>query len=230
MESADRPDIRTPFHEFEVGFNVIIDLIEPGTRVLDLGCGTGTLLQRLRDEKDVEGCGVELDEEKVVRCIERGIRVMRLDLDQGLESFPDLSYEYVVLTRTLQQLNHADKVVKEMLRVGCKSIITFPNFGHWKTGLQYLLRGRMPITPTYPHPWYNTPDIHPLTFNDFKGFMKGLSARIEKEIHIVGNRPREGAFWVNRRAQWCCCVVSASPDRSPVQAPGSSNTNELSSV
>ena len=214
MVSAERPDIRNPFHEFEIGFKVIIDLIEPGTRVLDLGCGTGTLLQRLREEKDVEGCGVELDEEKVVRCIERGIRVIRLDLDQGLESFPDHSYEYVVLTRTLQQLMFADKVVKEMLRVGCKSIITFPNFGYWKTGFQYLFRGRMPVCDAYPHPWYNTPDIHLLTLNDFKDFIKGLSAKIEKEIHIIGNRPRENAIWANRRAQWCCCVVSSA------QAPG----------
>ncbi|MEW6348602.1 MAG: methionine biosynthesis protein MetW [Thermodesulfobacteriota bacterium] len=208
--SVQLREVRTPFHEFEIGFNVIIDLIEPGTRVLDLGCGTGTLLQRLRDEKDVECCGVELDEEKVIRCIERGIRVMRLDLDQGLESFPDLSYEYVVLSRTLQQLMFADKVVREMLRVGSKSIITFPNFGYWRVGWQYLLRGRMPITRTHPHPWHNTPDIHPLTINDFRDFMKMLSGKIEREIHIVGNRPREGAFWANRRAQWGCCVVSAA--------------------
>ncbi len=208
--SVQLGEVRTPFHEFEMGFNVIIDLIEPGTRVLDLGCGTGTLLQRLRDEKDVECCGVELDEDKVIRCIERGIRVMRLDLDQGLESFPDLSYEYVVLSRTLQQLMFADEVVKEMLRVGSKSIITFPNFGYWRIAWQYLSRGRMPITKTHPHPWYNTPDIHPLTINDFRDFMKRLSGKIEREIHIVGDRPREGAFWANRRAQWGCCVVSAA--------------------
>ena len=89
---AEVKNIRTPFHEFEVGFNVIIDLIEPGTRVLDLGCGSCTLLQRLRDEKGVDGCGVELDQAKVLRCIERGLRVMKLDLDEGLEGFPEKSY------------------------------------------------------------------------------------------------------------------------------------------
>ena len=155
--SAEVMEIRTPFHKFEVGFNIIIDLITPGTRVLDLGCGSGTLLQRLRDEKDVEGCGVELDQEKVIRSIERGIRVMTLDLDEGLEGFPDFSYEYVVLSRTLQQLMNPERLIKEMLRVGSKSIITFPNFGHWKVILEYVLKGRTPVCETHPHPWVQHP-------------------------------------------------------------------------
>lgn len=200
----------TPFHEFQVGFNVIIDLIKPGTRVLDLGCGTGTLLARLRDEKDVEGCGVELDEEKVIRCIERGIRVMRLDLDQGLEGFPDKSYEYIVLSRTLQQLMKADHVVAEMLRVGSKSIIAFPNFGHWKIGFRYLVTGAMPVTEAYPHPWHNTPDIHPLTVKDFHALIESIGGKIEREIHIIGQRPKEGAMWANRRADWACFLVSGA--------------------
>lgn len=155
--SAQIREIRTPFHQFEVGFNIIIDLITPGTRVLDLGCGSGTLLQRLSEEKEVEGCGVELDQEKVIRCIERGIRVMKLDLDEGLEGFPDLSYEYVILSRTLQQLMYPDRLVKEMLRVGSKSIITFPNFGHWRITLEYALTGKMPVSHTYPHPCTTLP-------------------------------------------------------------------------
>ncbi|HMK34909.1 MAG TPA: methionine biosynthesis protein MetW [Desulfomonilaceae bacterium] len=209
MVSDKVTEIRTPFHQFEVGFNIIIDLITPGTRVLDLGCGSGTLLQRLRDEKDVEGCGVEMDQEKVVRCIERGIRVMTLDLDQGLEGFPDRSYEYVVLSRTLQQLMNPDRVVREMLRVGCKSIITFPNFGHWKIALEYLLNGRMPVCETHPHPWYNTPDIHRLTISDFRDFIRNIGGKIEKEIHMIQNMPHSKAFWANRRAEWGCCLISA---------------------
>lgn len=202
-------EIRTPFHEFEAGFNVIIELITPGTRVLDLGCGTGTLLSRLRDEKEVEGCGVELDQEKVIRCIERGIRVMTLDLDQGLEGFPDLSYEYVVLSRTLQQLMNPEALVKEMLRVGSKSIITFPNFGNWKVMFEYVWSGKTPVSGTHPHPWYNTPDIHRLTINDFRSFVKQIGAKIEKEIFILHNHPRTQMFWPNRRAEWGCCLISA---------------------
>jgi methionine biosynthesis protein MetW len=201
---------KTPFHEFQVGFSVIIDMITPGTRVLDLGCGTGTLLQRLRDEKDVEGCGVELDQEKVIRCIERGIRVMTLDLDEGLEGFPDLSYEYVVLSRTLQQLMYPEKLVKEMLRVGSKSIITFPNFGHWRIALEYLVTGKTPVCTTHPQPWYNTMDIHRLTISDFRCFIKEIGGKIEREIHIVNNVPRENPFWSHRRADWGCCLISSA--------------------
>lgn len=201
-------DSQSPF--YEVGFNLIIDLITPGTRVLDLGCGTGTLLQRLRDEKDVEGCGVELDQEKVIRCIERGIRVMTLDLDQGLEGFPDLSYEYVVLSRTLQQIWNPERLIKEMLRVGSKSIITFPNFGHWKIIIDYMIKGRTPICETYPHPWYNSPDIHRFTVKDFKDLMREVGGKIEKEIHMINNIPRQNAFWANRRAEWGCCLISTA--------------------
>lgn len=187
-----------------------MDLIKPGTRVLDLGCGTGTLLGRLRDEKEAEVCGVELDQEKVIRCIERGIRVMQLDLDRGLEGFPDLSYEYLILSRTLQQLMNPERLVREMLRVGSKSIITFPNFGLWKIALQYLIRGKMPLHRAHPLPWYNTPDIHPLTIHDFRDFTRKIGARIEKEIHIISDVPRINAFWANRRAEWGCCLISAS--------------------
>jgi methionine biosynthesis protein MetW len=201
-------EVRTPFHQFEVGFNIIIDLIEPGTRVLDLGCGSGTLLQRLRDEKDVEGCGVELDQEKVIKSIERGIRVMTLDLDQGLEGFPDLSYEYVVLSRTLQQLTNPDRVVREMLRVASKSIITFPNFGHWKIMLECLITGKTPVSEAYPRHWYDSPDIHRITISDFRDFISKIGGKIEQEIFMVANMPREKVFWVNRRAEWGCCLIS----------------------
>ena len=209
MVSARLVDAPTPFHQFQVGFNIIIDLITPGTRVLDLGCGSGTLLQRLRDEKDVEGCGVELDQEKVVRCIERGIRVISLDLDEGLEGFPDLSYEYVILSRTLQQLMFPERLVREMLRVGSKSIIAFPNYGHWKLTLRHMATGRTPISSTYPHPWYNTPDIHRLTIQDFRDFVTQIGGKIEKEIFIVDNVSRHRLLWPNRRAEWGCCQISA---------------------
>ncbi len=198
---------RTPFHQFAVGFNIIIDLIKPGTRVLDLGCGSGTLLQRLRDEKDVEGCGVELDREKVIKCIERGIRVMTLDLDEGLEGFPNLSYEYVVLSRTLQQLYNPDRVVREMLRVASKSIITFPNFGHWRTALKQVVTGKTPVSAASPDPWFTSPDIHRITINDFRDFIEKIGGKIEREIFVINDKPSDGALWPNRRADWGCYLI-----------------------
>jgi methionine biosynthesis protein MetW len=208
--SAEPSQVRTPFHQFEVGFNIIIDMIEPGTRVLDLGCGSGTLLQRLRDEKSVEGCGVELDQEKVIRCVERGLRVMTLDLDEGLGGFPDLSYEYVVLSRTLQQLAYPDKVIKEMLRVGSKSIITCPNFGHWQIMMESVLTGRTPISEAYPHPWYGTPDIHRITINDVRSFIDKMGGKVEQEVFVIKNQRRDRPFWPNRTAEWGCFLISTA--------------------
>ncbi len=200
--------VRNAFHQFEVGFEIIADLITPGTRVLDLGCGSGSLLEILRDKKDVEGCGVELDQEKVIRCVERGIRVMSIDLDQGLVGFPDLSYEYVVLSRTLQQLTNPERVVREMLRVGSKSIIAFPNYGHWRVALEHVISGRTPTSHTYPDPWYNSPDIHRITINDFKDFVRTIGGRIEKEIYIKNNVPCSNLFLPNIRADWGCFQIS----------------------
>lgn len=207
---SDATEVCSPFHQFEVGFNIIIDLIAPSSRVLDLGCGSGTLLQRLRDEKGVEGCGVELDQEKVIRCIERGLQVLKLDLDEGLEGFPDHSYEYVVLSRTLQQLMYPDKVVKEMLRVGQKSIIAFPNYGYWKLGLRSVVTGRIPKDDIYTHPWYNTPDIHRLTIKDFREFIDKIGGKILDEIYIVHDVPRRDLAWAARRAEWECCLITGS--------------------
>jgi methionine biosynthesis protein MetW len=135
---------------------------------------------------------------------------MTLDLDKGLEGFPDLSYEYVVLSRTLQQLMYPEKLVKEMLRVGSKSIITFPNFGHWKIALEYLVTGKTPVCTTHPEPWHNTMDIHRLTISDFRYFIKEIGGKIEREIHIVNNVPRENPFWSHRRADWGCCLISSA--------------------
>jgi len=151
-----RPELRT-----------IADWIAPGSRVLDLGCGEGTLLAHLRRERQVDGYGLEIDPAKIVRAIDNGINVIQSDLDVGLSEFEDASFDYVVMTQTLQAVHYPDRLLEDMLRVGREGVITFPNFGHWRCRLQ-LLGGHMPVTASLPHTWYNTPNIHLCTLRDFE--------------------------------------------------------------
>jgi methionine biosynthesis protein MetW len=141
--------------------------IEPGSRVLDLGCGDGSLLAHLRLERNVTSYGIEIDSENIVQCIASGVNVIHSDLDRGLLDFDDNSFDYVVMTQTLQAVHFPNRLLREMLRVGRQGIVTFPNFGHWKCRLQ-VLRGRMPVTRHLPHTWYNTPNIHMCTVRDFE--------------------------------------------------------------
>lgn len=146
---------------------IIADWIKPGSRVLDLGCGDGSLLMHLRDTRQVSGYGLEIDEKNIVSCIKRQVNVIQADLDKGLTGFEPNSFDYVVMTQALQAMLYPDKMVEEMLRVGREAIITFPNFGHWRCRLN-IARGKMPVTGTLPNTWYNTPNIHLCTIHDFE--------------------------------------------------------------
>jgi len=145
----------------------ISEWIEPGSRILDLGCGDGRLLRHLATTRNVRGYGLEIEVDKVARCVERGTNVIQADLDEGLRDFGTGSFDYVVLTLTLQALVRPDLVLEEMLRVGRTCIVTFPNFGHWKVR-SALMRGRMPVTPALPAQWYDTQNIHLCTVADFE--------------------------------------------------------------
>lgn len=155
-ESGLRPDLA-----------VISEWIEPGSRILDLGCGDGTLLHHLATTRQVRGYGLEIDPDNVSTCVARGVNVIQADLDDGLRDFATDAFDYVVLTQTLQALARPDEALTEILRVGRRAIVTFPNFGHWRVRLQFL-RGRMPLTPALPDQWYSTPNIHLCTVNDFE--------------------------------------------------------------
>ena len=146
---------------------VISEWIEPGSRILDLGCGDGTLLDHLARTRQVRGYGLEIDPAKLSACVARGVNVIQADVDDGLRDFATDSFDYVVLTQTLQALARPDLALTEILRVGRKAIVTFPNFGHWRVRLQ-LMAGRMPLTPSLPDEWYDTPNIHLCTVNDFE--------------------------------------------------------------
>jgi len=158
-------------------YATIAEWIRPGSRVLDLGCGDGTLLGHLRRAKQVAGYGLEIDEEKITACIRAGINVIHTDLNQGLSEFDDDSFDFVVLSLTLQAMHRPDLLLAEMMRVGTEGIVTFPNFGHWSARLQ-LGAGRMPVTKSLPHQWYDTPNIHLCTLRDFEELCRRLGIRI----------------------------------------------------
>lgn len=146
----------------------IIEWIAPGSRVLDLGCGDGTLLQYLRDTRNVDGYGIDLDDDNVLHCIRRGVNVIQTDLDAGLSDFDPDSFDYVVMSQTLQAVHYPDRVLGEILRVGREGIVTFPNFGHWQARFQLAIGGHMPVSRILPHEWYNTPNLHLCTVKDFE--------------------------------------------------------------
>lgn len=141
--------------------------IPEGSRVLDLGCGDGTLLKFLIDNKQVSGYGLEIDPEQINACVDKGLNVIEQNLDAGLGNFADKSFDVVLMTQALQTLHFPHRVLEEMLRVGKECIVTFPNFGHWKARLHLTFRGRMPVSDLLPYEWYNTPNIHFCTFRDF---------------------------------------------------------------
>lgn len=147
---------------------IIADWIRPGSHVLDLGCGDGTLLEHLYGAKHCTGYGLEIDAANINRCVARGVDVIQADLDQGLEDFESDGFDYVLMTQSLQALHFPDRVIEEMLRVGREAVTSFPNMGHWKCRLQLAVAGHMPVTGSLPHHWYDTPNIHLCTVHDFE--------------------------------------------------------------
>ena len=164
--------------ELRPEFRTIADWIKADSRVLDLGCGDGTLLAYLRDHRNVIGYGLEISQENIVQALKNRVNVIQFDLDDGLTEFDSNSFDYVIMSQTLQAMHYPDKILDEMLRVGREGIVTFPNFGYWRCRLQ-LITGRMPITTSLPNRWYNTPNIHLCTLSDFES----LCAR--KNYHIL---------------------------------------------
>ncbi len=142
--------------------------IKPGSRVLDLGCGDGALLYMLRDELGVTGYGLEIEPDNIIQCLRKGINVIQRDLDAGLSDFDEQSFDYVIMTQTLQAVHFPDQLLTEMLRVGREGIVTFPNFGYWKNRLQLGFGGKMPVSKTLPAQWYDTMNIHLCTVKDFE--------------------------------------------------------------
>lgn len=176
---------------------IIADLVKPGARVLDLGCGHGELLATLQKEKNVNGYGIEIDPDMITSCITLGVNVIEQDLNEGLDNFPDSSFDIVVMTETLQAVKRPDHMLDEMLRVGDQCIVTFPNFGHWRCRLYLATRGRMPVASHLPHHWYDTPNIHLCTFADFEKLCHNKSLAIVDRFVVdehYNNTPLPNTF------------------------------------
>lgn len=153
--------------------------IEPDTRVLDLGCGDGELLAHLKKAKNIRDCGLEIDNDYINQCLRRGVNVIQQDIDQGLANFDSGSFDTVLLAQTLQAVRHPDLLIEEMLRVGKRCILTFPNFGYWRYRFEIMLQGRMPVSKSLPYEWYDTPNIHFCTIKDFDIFCR------ERNIEVL---------------------------------------------
>ena len=165
-------------------FKIIADLIDPNTRVLDVGCGDGTLMEFLRNNKKIDIRGIEISKNNVQQCIGKGLTVIEGDAEKDLSQFPDGSFDFVILSQTLQAFLNPEKVITELLRVGKKAIVTIPNFGYWKVRLHLLIKGTMPITRTLPDKWYNTPNLHMCTIQDFFSFCENRKINLYKSIAL----------------------------------------------
>jgi methionine biosynthesis protein MetW len=169
--------MNTSIIEARPDFAAIAQWIPPGSSVLDLGCGDGSLLRYLRETREVRGYGVEINDKKIATCIANGVNVIQNDLDSGLADFEDQSFDFVILSQTLQATRHTEALMKEIVRVGREGIISFPNFGYWKNRLQ-IFSGHMPVSKQLPYQWYDTPNVHLCTLSDFELLCKHLDIRI----------------------------------------------------
>jgi methionine biosynthesis protein MetW len=172
-------------------FKIIANLIKKNTRVLDVGCGDGTLMEFLKYNSKIDIRGIEISKSNVQKCIGKGLIVIEGDAEKDLSQFPDGSFDFVILSQTLQAFLNPEKVISELLRVGKKAIVTIPNFGYWKVRLHLLTKGTMPITRTLPDEWYNTPNLHMCTIKDFFNFCENRKINLYKSIALQNLKSSE---------------------------------------
>lgn len=193
-----------------LNYKVVCNLIEKDSKILDLGCGNGELLELLKNEKNTKGFGVEINQDLVLEALEKGLSVVQGDLDKGLGEFQNETYDYVILNQTLQSTKYPEKIIYEMLRVGKKCIVSFPNFAYWKVRFYLFFKGKMPKSRELPYEWFDTPNIHLLTISDFFDFCKKRDIKIEKSVYLTNEKFRSNFFikcLVNLFSQHCVFVI-----------------------
>lgn len=186
---------------------IIAENVAPGSRVLDVGCGNGELLAELRDKRQCNPHGMEIDAENVGECVAKGLSVIQGDADKDLVFYPDGSFDYAILSQTLQTTKRPDRVLEELLRVGRRAFVSFPNFAHWRVRLSLLWGGRMPVTRLLPVAWYETPNIHHLTISDFRALVAERGIRVEQAWFLTGDRCTSAAA-ANFRAEHAVFLIS----------------------
>jgi len=169
-------------------YELIVDLIPEKSKVLDLGCGNGELLVLLREKKEIKGKGIEIDGERVSESIAKGISVYQGDMEEVLLEYPDKSYDYIIISQTLQEIRNPELVITHSLRVARFVIVSLPNFGYWKIRFYILYKGRVPSLGTFNYNWYKTPDVHPLSIKDFEDYCRTKNIKIEKTFYLAGDR------------------------------------------
>ena len=176
-----------------LNYSIIADMITPESNVLDVGCGDGTLMKMLKD-KGVHNSGIDINQNNIIKCLEKGLSVIQGDIEEGLLGFPDKSFDYVILNQTLQSTEKPDYVIQEMLRVGKNVVVSFPNFAYWRVRFYLMFHGKMPKSKMLPFEWYDTPNIHLLTIKDFYDFAKKYNFKIEKELCMTKGKVRKSLF------------------------------------
>lgn len=191
---------------------VILEQIPQGCRVIDLGCGDGRLMVRIRDERRADVLGIEVDEDQFVKSLAKGLPVIRADLDHGLNIVPSGSFDFSILSQTLQEVRHPKDVLCEMLRIAHQAIVVVPNFGHWKVRRQVILQGRAPVTDSLPYEWHNTPNLHFMSMHDMRELAEELNFRIVTELPIIGGKAVKQAWGANLRAESALYILQGNLD------------------